>query len=55
MKRFYCSICKKIKRVRKMPRVIETPNAAAPADRVGICNHHTVTSKSNYKVNHVAS
>jgi hypothetical protein len=55
MKRFYCSICKKIKRVRKMPRVIEMPKAENPFERVGVCNRHTVTTRSNYKVTHVAS
>jgi hypothetical protein len=44
MKRFYCTVCKKVKRVRKMPRVIETPKAQAPAERVGQCNRH----KENY-------
>lgn len=40
MKRFYCKVCKKIKRVQKFPRVISTPKAETVTDRIGICNHH---------------
>jgi hypothetical protein len=44
MKRFYCTVCQKMKRVRKMPRVIQTPKATDPKLRVGQCNRH----KENY-------
>ena len=41
MKRFYCTICKKIKRVRKYPSNTVTPCASNPAERVGSCNRHS--------------
>lgn len=45
MKRFYCTICKKIKRVRNLPPTIKTPNADNPTDRIGQCSYHP-TSKT---------
>lgn len=41
MKRFYCTVCKRIKRVRKMPRLIETPESENVYERVGECNRHS--------------
>lgn len=43
MKRFYCSVCQKMKRVQNWPISIEfdrfdIPNE--PQDRVGECNYH---------------
>ena len=40
MKRFYCTVCRKVKRVRKYPRIIQDAQNIAPAARVGQCNHH---------------
>lgn len=40
MKRFYCTICEKVKRVRSLPDNIESPTAKNPINRVGECNHH---------------
>ena len=40
MKRFYCTVCKKFKRVRQMPASVETPNAKEPIDRKGQCKWH---------------
>lgn len=40
MKRFYCVVCKRIKRVRKLPILIERADSIDPALRVGECNHH---------------
>ena len=41
MKRFYCTVCKKIKRVRKYPANIQDADATFPADRIGSCNRHS--------------
>jgi hypothetical protein len=41
MKRFYCSICQQVKRVRRYPAIIETPSADKPIERVGVCNFHS--------------
>ena len=40
MKRFFCSICKRTIRVRKLPPTIDTPNAVKVTDRVGVCRSH---------------
>jgi hypothetical protein len=51
MKRFYCTVCKRIKRVRNLPVNIDrtvTLNGKIneyinPEDRRGICNRHVDT------------
>jgi hypothetical protein len=42
MKRFYCTICEKVKRVRKYPRNVALSTRASihPEERVGTCNRH---------------
>jgi hypothetical protein len=40
MKRFYCTVCQKFKRVRQMPANVTTPNAPKPEDRKGQCKWH---------------
>lgn len=45
MKRFYCTVCKKFKRVRQMPSNVATPNANKVADRVGVCKWHVTAKK----------
>lgn len=40
MKRFYCTICKKVKRVRQYPASVDSPTATLPTDRIGECNSH---------------
>jgi hypothetical protein len=47
MKRFYCTVCKKIKRVRQYPANIQDAHATFPADRIGSCNRHEL---SEYQV-----
>jgi len=42
MKRFYCTVCKRIKRVRKYPANVVTPNAETVTNRVGSCSYHTI-------------
>ncbi len=42
MKRFYCKICKKVRRARKFPTNITTPKADKVTDRIGICNSHSI-------------
>jgi len=39
MKRFYCTVCKKIKRVRRWPASVN-PHEIKPDNRVGVCNRH---------------
>jgi len=44
MKRFYCTICKKVKRVRNYPTLIEfSPEVPPtnPVNRFGECNFHS--------------
>jgi hypothetical protein len=40
MKRFYCTRCQKIKRVRVLPSHIENVDASDPELRVSECRHH---------------
>ena len=40
MKRFYCTKCKRVKRVQKFPILINDAFATLPQDRVGECNWH---------------
>lgn len=40
MKRFYCTICKRVKRVQKWPIIVENVAFTDPRDRVGQCNYH---------------
>lgn len=40
MKRFYCTVCKRIKRVRKYPTNIENQYADDPTQRIGSCSRH---------------
>lgn len=40
MKRFFCSTCKKVKRVQKMPPSVVTPAAENVLDRIGQCSFH---------------
>ncbi len=43
MKRFYCTVCEKVRRVRKLPVIIhQNLNEKAVIDRFGECDkHHT--------------
>lgn len=40
MKRFYCTICKRVKRVRTLPRITDT-HSSVPSNRIGQCDRHT--------------
>ena len=40
MKRFYCTVCKKIKRVRDWPVKLENEVSPLVLRRVGECNNH---------------
>jgi hypothetical protein len=40
MKRFYCTICKRVKRVRKYPLSVEMTGSDVVALRKGMCSWH---------------
>lgn len=40
MKRFYCTVCKKVKRVRRLPALLQNEQSIDPSLRVGACNRH---------------
>lgn len=40
MKRFYCTVCQKVKRAQKWPDVITHQSADSPKLREGKCNKH---------------
>ena len=53
MRRFYCSVCQKIRHVRVMPANVITPESDKPTERIGLCRWHgrTVTrDKINSRV-----
>lgn len=42
MKRFYCTICKQVKRVRRLPAILDVErNHVNPTDRIGECDKHS--------------
>jgi len=41
MKRFYCTVCEKMKRVRNYPTDVQFVDALDPTMRVGTCSRHT--------------
>ena len=41
MKRFFCTICKRVKRTQHFPINIKSPLAPQVTDRIGECNSHT--------------
>lgn len=45
MKRFFCTTCKRVRRVRALPANVSSPEAPLPQDRVGKCVWH-ITNKS---------
>jgi len=55
MKRFYCTICRKVKRVRRIPLDVMHPDAEDIYMRVGTCTRHTVIHvvKSDIKLDYV--
>lgn len=42
MKRFFCPICKRIKRVQKFPANIQNQYSDNPTDRIGVCLRHSM-------------
>lgn len=40
MKRFFCTTCKRVKRVQQWPTIIENQSAELPDARLGQCNFH---------------
>lgn len=44
MKRFFCTVCNKMKRVQRWPVIIENVNSDMPEMRRGECNRHTRVS-----------
>lgn len=51
MKRFYCTICQRVKRVRKYPLDVVGVENELPESRVGTCSRHSLkfASKSEYR------
>ena len=50
MKRFYCVICKKVKRVQKYPTTIIDTTHINPAKRIGSCARHATTQHELYNI-----
>ena len=42
MVRFFCTVCKKVKRVQRWPTIISNQYSTFPFDRIGECNRHTL-------------
>jgi hypothetical protein len=53
MKRFFCKVCKQIRRARHFPLIIENPDNVFPLLRVGECNWHAYDTRSYLKVRRV--
>src|SRR3546814_10315772 len=41
-KRFYCTVCQRVKRVRHLPRNTQSVNSMTPEKRVGTCDKHAL-------------
>jgi hypothetical protein len=41
MQRFYCKVCKRVKRVRHLPVILQNPACIIPEDRIGECDKHS--------------
>jgi len=41
MKRFFCTVCQRVKRVRSLPSIIDNPTSVSLQDRTGQCDYHT--------------
>ena len=50
MKRFYCTVCKRVKRVRRLPMSTQTPNAVDVTQRQGVCDRHYTVRQTVRKV-----
>lgn len=48
MKRFYCTICNKVRRVQKWPTNISLIHSEHPEQRRGECNWHRNNSQSTH-------
>jgi hypothetical protein len=42
MKRFYCTVCRKVKRVRRWPSTLKTADSINPFERIGVCERHII-------------
>jgi hypothetical protein len=52
MKRFFCTICQRVKRVRNLPSNVVSVNSMTPTKREGTCDKHfntpvTIIKKSD--------
>jgi hypothetical protein len=52
MKRFFCTLCKRVRRVRVMPDDVVPTAADVVSDRRGTCRHHARGDASRAQVNH---
>lgn len=50
MKRFYCTVCKKIKRVRVYPASVADTQATSPQNRIGECKYHSLRAHENTRL-----
>jgi len=41
MKRFYCTVCRQVRRVRNWPTILSKPNEVSPGKREGKCDWHS--------------
>lgn len=55
MKRFYCTICKKYKRVRQYPPSVVNPHETNPQHRTGVCKWHVNVVVEYNKLNRKVS
>lgn len=50
MKRFFCTVCKRVRRVRKLPVIVhENMNAAAVIERFGECDKHSIGNVKRFE------
>ena len=50
MKRFFCTVCKKVKRVQQWPIDVQAYSSVNVYDRMGTCNRHSEPKVYKVKV-----
>lgn len=55
MKRFYCTICQRIKRVRTLPTNVQSVNSMTVGKRVGTCDKHVIQANQSIQLRKTGS
>lgn len=54
MKRFFCTKCNRVKRVRSLPTILENKELLDPSLRLGQCNSHYTIKVLKQKISKIS-